>query len=58
MSYQAHKKIALKLGFTSNTNALNADISYSGKKMNLSLNMTFHPILGITPATSISTVNE
>ncbi len=58
MNYQAHKRIVLKLGFTSNTNALNADISYSGKKMNLSLNMTFHPILGITPATSISTVNE
>jgi len=58
MSYQAHKKIALKLGFTSNTSALNTDISYSGKKMNLALNMTFHPILGITPATSISNVND
>ncbi|MCX6294327.1 MAG: hypothetical protein NT127_08560 [Sphingobacteriales bacterium] len=58
MSYQAHKKFALKLGFTSNTNALNTDIFYSGKKMNLALNMTFHPILGITPATSISTVND
>lgn len=58
MSYQVHKKIALKLGFASNTNALNTYISYSGKKMNLALNMTFHPILGITPATSISTVND
>ncbi len=58
MIYQVHKKIALKSGFTSNTNAVNIEILYSGKKMNLELNMIFHPILGMTSATSISTVND
>ena len=58
MNYQVNKKIAIKLGFTSNINAVNIEISYFGKKMNLALIMISHPILGITPATSISTVND
>ena len=58
MKYQVHKKIALNLGFFSNTNATNIDISYSGKKINFILIMTFHPILGNTSGTSISTVND
>ena len=58
MKYQVHKKIDVKLGYASNTNATNIDISYSGKKINLALIMTFHPILGITSGTSISTVND
>ena len=36
----------------------NIDISYSGKKINFVLIMIFHPILGITSGTSISTVND
>jgi hypothetical protein len=58
MKYQIHKKIALNLGFFSNTNSTNIDISYSGKKINFVLITTFHPILGITSGTSISTVND
>ena len=58
MKYQVHKNFTMKLGLVSNTNATIVDISYSGKKMNLTLIMSFHPILGITPATSISTVND
>lgn len=58
MSYQIHKKIAIKSVFTSNTNSINIEISYSGKKMNLTLIMITNPVLGITPATSISTVND
>ena len=58
MSYQVHKKISIKSGFTTNTNSINIEISYSGKKMNLALKMISNPILGITPATSISTVND
>ena len=58
MSYQVHKKIGIKSGFTSNTNSVYIEISYSGKKMNLALIMISHPILGFTPATSISTVND
>jgi hypothetical protein len=58
MKYQLHKKIGIKLGFVSGTNATNIDISYAGKKMNLSFILSFHPILGITPGSSISTVND
>jgi len=58
MSYQLLKKIAIKLGFTSNINAANIDVSYYGKKLNLNLILSFHPILGITPGTAISTVND
>lgn len=58
VKYQIHKKISLKLGFVSNTNATNIEFAHSGKKMNLSLLFLFHPNLGITPATSISTTNE
>lgn len=58
MSYQVHKKISIKSGFTTNTNSINIEISYSGKKMNLAFIMISNSILGITPATSISTVND
>jgi hypothetical protein len=58
MKYQVHKKVEANLGFFSNTKATNIDISYSGKKMNWALILTFHPILGITSGTSISTVND
>jgi hypothetical protein len=58
MNYQLHKKIAIKSGFTSKLNSANFEILYSSKKINLSLIMISHSILGITPATSISTVND
>jgi hypothetical protein len=58
MRYQLHKKLAIKLGFVSNTNNTSLDIAYCGKKMNLALILSFHPSLGITPGTLISTVNE
>lgn len=58
MSYQVHKKFSIKSGFTTSTNSINFEFSYSGKKMNLALIMISNPILGITPATSISTVND
>ena len=58
MNYQLHKKIAIKSGYTSKSNSVNIEIYYSGKKMNWALIMISHSFLGITPATSISTVND
>jgi len=58
MKYQLHKKIALKLGFVSNTNVTNFEFAYSGKKLNWALILSFHPYLGITPGTLISNTNE
>ncbi len=58
MTYQVHKKIALKLGFGSITNTTNVEVLYSGKKMNWALILAFHPNLGVTSGTSISTTNE
>jgi hypothetical protein len=58
MLYKVHKKIALKLGFGSIANTTNVEIFYSGKKLNWALILSFHPSLGITPGTLISTNNE
>lgn len=58
MMYKVHKKIALKLGFGSITNTTNVEVFYSGKKLNWALILSFHPSLGITPGTLISTNNE
>jgi len=58
VKYQVHKKIALKLGFVSNTNATNIELVHTGKKINWTLILAFHPYLGITPSSSISTTNE
>jgi hypothetical protein len=58
VKYQVHKKIALKLGVVSNTNATNIELAHSGKKMNWALIFAFHPNLGITSGSSISNTNE
>jgi len=58
MKYQFHKKTGLKLGFVSNTNATSIEINYTSKKMNWALLLSFHPNLGITPGTLISTTDE